>query len=90
MTDDLGVNIMQRVFDALPTDGIGVSVGELALRAKVTRDSVISALTRLKTQRALERASCVGGVWLYRRRADALRPMDRRGGKRQQMAEVAV
>ena len=89
-TDAVGLNIMQRVFDALSTD-IGRSVAEIAAELRIARDSVHSALYRLGQHRALEPAERINGVWLYRRKASALRPIDRRGGgaKRQMMQEAA-
>lgn len=87
-TDEQGLNIMQRVFDALD-DPRGSSVKEIAHRARATETSVLSAIKRLQLSRCLAPASCIDGVWLYKRRKDAERPGDRRGGKRQQVQEAA-
>jgi len=76
-------NMMQRVFDALPVDR-SVTILELARTTEMRTDSIVSALTRLKQQRALEQAEFIGGVWRYRRKADALRPYDRRGVKQRE------
>lgn len=83
-------NIMQRVYDALDTEN-GTSVHDLMQKARCSRSAVVDALKRLQRQRALEvPADCVRGVWLYRRRKDALRPMDRRGAGRKQMEQEAA
>lgn len=87
-TDDEGLNIMQRVFDAMPTEH-GSSIFDIARGAKCHPSSVVSAIKRLQLCRCLQPASCIDGVWLYKRRKDAERPGDRRGGKRQQVQEAA-
>lgn len=89
--DPCGLNIMQRVFDCLSTDR-GTSIHDLMMAIRISRGSVVKAIKRLQQHRLLERATCdERGIWLYRRRKDALRPMDRRGGgsKRQMMQEAA-
>lgn len=91
-TDASGLNIMQRVFDALSTDK-GTSIHDLMMTVRVSRESIVRAIERLKAQRALEKHATrdANGVFLYWKRKDALRPMNRRGGgaKRQMMQEAA-
>lgn len=79
MIEQQPANIMQRVFDAL-LETPHQSMAELGFALRYDRRTVAEALRRLRLDRALESA-CVGGVWRYRLRTDAVRPSDRRGDR---------
>lgn len=81
--DDRSLTLMQRVFEELVRQ---TSLPELVVRIGASHESIVSAIKRLQLRRALEPASCIDGVWLYRRRKDAERPYDRRGGARKEAA----
>lgn len=87
--DNRAFNIMQRVFDELPTER-GLTIEELEHRTRYMKASIVGALKRLQLRRCLRPASCVDGVWTYSKRPDAERPVDRRGGSRQMMQAMAA
>lgn len=81
-------NYEQRIFDELDTE-CGTSVDDLEKRTRLNRATIVAALDRLRLGRCLQPTDRIGGVNLYRRRVDAERPTDRRGGRRKQEQEAA-
>lgn len=79
-SDKRSLTLMQRVFEELVRQ---TSIPELVARIGASHESIVSAIKRLQLRRALEPASCIDGVWLYRRRKDADRPCDRRTARKE-------
>ena len=86
--DGAGLNYTQRVFDALRAHP-GSSVEELHAITGMPAETIRSAMKRLRFDRALT-AVCVDRVCRYSLASGAIRPVERRGGKRQASQEIAA
>lgn len=79
-TDTAGLNLQQRVFDALGTASGMLSMGALTAATGLPEIVLTNALQRLRRMKCL-RSMCVDGEWRYGLRPGAQRPTDRRGGR---------
>jgi hypothetical protein len=87
--DKTTLNLMQRVFDALGNATAMLTIDELAERLRIEPQTIGYALQRLRRYRSL-RSHCMDGEWRYGLPPGAERPIDRRGGPRQMVGEIAA
>jgi len=74
-------NKQQRLFDALAeAEGDGLTIDQIAARARLERQSAINAINNLRLQRAVAASKALGDpAWRYHLRPGCERPSDGRG-----------